>query len=67
MKPQTQTARLAKLLKRGWTSPMDALRVVGTFKLSTRVGELRRNGHQIQDKWAAGRAYKIYRIVKECV
>lgn len=63
-KPETQSQRLVRLLKRGWTSPLDALREVGTLKLSTRCGELRRSGHRIEDKWAPDRAFKLYRIAR---
>jgi hypothetical protein len=33
------------------------------MKLATRVGELRREGYIILDKWSAGRKFKLYRIV----
>ena len=60
-----QHQSLLKVL-RVWTSPIEALRLVGTFKLATRVGELRRAGFQIQDRWceANGKRFKSYRLLK---
>jgi hypothetical protein len=34
------------------------------MKLSTRVGELRKAGCVILDKWHPSRAYKLYKMVK---
>lgn len=61
----TQHEALAKVL-RVWTSPIEALRKVGTFKLATRVGEMRRAGYEIQDRWceANGKKFKSYRLLK---
>lgn len=63
-KPESQGSRLLRVLKRGWTSPLDALREVGTLKLSTRVGELRKAGHRIADKWSDDGRFKVYRLTK---
>lgn len=60
----SQQESILQRLKRGWTSPLDALRDCGTMKLSTRVGELRAAGYKIMDKWAADRRFKLYRLVK---
>lgn len=59
----TQYQMLLKSLKR-WVSPIDALREAGTMKLATRVGELRRIGHVIEDRWveANGKKFKAYRL-----
>lgn len=59
----TQHEHLAKVL-RVWTSPIEALQKVGTMKLSTRVGEMRRAGYEIQDRWqeANGKKFKQYRL-----
>lgn len=61
----TQYQMLLKSLKR-WISPIDALREAGTMKLATRVGELRRIGHVIEDRWveANGKQFKAYRLRK---
>ena len=61
----TQQEHLAKVL-RVWTSPLQALRLVGTMKLATRIGEMRRAGFQIQDRWqeADGKRFKSYRLLK---
>ena len=59
----TQHEHLAKVL-RYWTSPIDALRKVGTMKLATRIGEMRRAVYEIQDRWieANGKRFKAYRL-----
>lgn len=59
----TQHEHLAKVL-RVWTSPIDALKKVGTMKLATRIGEMRRAGYEIQDRWieANGKRFKAYRL-----
>ncbi len=64
----TQHNLILKRLKRGWTSPLDALHAAGSMKLSTRVGELRAAGHVIIDRWAEanGKRFKQYRIVRGC-
>lgn len=55
---------IIKCLKRGWKSPIDALKEAGTMKLATRVGELRLEGFEIKDKWNKEKTFKLYRIVK---
>lgn len=60
----TQQQLIIKCLKKGWKSPLDALREAGTMKLSTRVGELRTAGFVILDKWHPSRAFKLYKMVK---
>jgi len=59
----TQQEAILKCLKKGWKSPLDALNEAGTMKLSTRVGELRRNGYIILDKWSEDRRFKLYKLV----
>jgi hypothetical protein len=58
-----QRDRIIKCLKRGWKSPIDALNEAGTMKLATRVSELRREGHNIKDKWNKDHTFKLYRYV----
>lgn len=60
-----QMQRIIKCLQKGWKSPLDALNEAGTMKLATRVGELRRSGYVILDKWSADRRYKLYKLVKK--
>ena len=64
----SQHELILKLLKRGWTSPLDALLAAGSMKLATRVGELRQAGHVIVDRWAEanGKRFKQYRMTKGC-
>ena len=61
MKQQTQRARILKALKR-WISGLEALEQAGTMKLSTRVGELRKLGYDIESKWHITGDFKIYRL-----
>ncbi len=58
----TQKNLILIALKR-WISPIEALRLAGTMKLSTRVGELRLEGYNIEDKWSDDGWYKIYKLV----
>lgn len=59
-----QQHKIIQCLKKGWKSPLEALNEAGTMKLSTRVGELRRMGYIIQDKWATNGRFKLYKLVK---
>lgn len=61
----TQQAAIIQCLKKGWKSPLDALKEAGTMKLSTRVGELRHKGFKILDKWHESRKYKMYKLVNQ--
>ena len=61
MKQQTQRARILKALKR-WISGAEAFEQAGTLKLSTRVGELRKLGYDIESKWHFSNDFKIYRL-----
>jgi len=47
----TQHQIIVKLAKKRWISPLDAFLEGGGMKLSTRVGELRKAGYTIVDKW----------------
>ena len=61
----TMKSELVKLLNRKWTTPLDALQMVGCLSLSQRCGELRRDGVLVLDKWQAlpnGKRVKAYRI-----
>lgn len=58
-----QKTLIITTLKKGWTSPLDALKSAGTMKLSTRVGELRSKGYVILDKWHPSKKYKLYKLV----
>jgi hypothetical protein len=61
----TQHTAILKLLKQGWTTPLQALYCAGTMKLATRVSEFRRDGHIIIDRWVEqdGKRFKAYRMV----
>ncbi len=65
MKTTTMTDRLEKVLRRSWTTPLDALNKAGCLSLSQRCGGFRRRGLNVLDKWvhlADGRRVKAYRI-----
>jgi Helix-turn-helix domain len=57
----TQRQRILKSLKR-WISGAEAYEQAGTLKLSTRVGELKKLGYDIESKWNFSNDFKIYRL-----
>jgi hypothetical protein len=63
VKTSNQYDRILRCLKRGWTSPAKAFAEAGTLKLATRVGELRKQGHRISDRWSEKGRFKEYRSV----
>lgn len=60
----TQKQDIIKVLKTGWITPLDALKQAGTMKLATRVGELRRQGYLILDRWHESKKFKEYKLIK---
>ena len=60
---KTQRQLIIECLKKGWISPLDALKYAGTMKLATRVGELKREGYLILDKWHESKKFKLYKLV----
>lgn len=65
MKTITMEARLLKLLKRRYVTPLDALREVGCLSLSQRAGDFARQGHALAKKWVDlpnGKRVRAYRI-----
>lgn len=60
----SQQQAIINCLRKGWKSPLEALHEAGTMKLATRVGELRRKGYVILDKWSDDRRYKLYKITQ---
>lgn len=60
---KTQRQLLINQLRKGWISPLDALKYAGSMKLATRVGEYRREGYVILDKWHPSRKFKLYKMV----
>jgi hypothetical protein len=54
---------IVKLAKKRWISPIDAFTNGGGMKLSTRVGELRKNGYLILDKWHPSKKFKLYKCM----
>jgi hypothetical protein len=47
----TRTAHLLETLQRRWLTPLDAVHLCCVFSLSQRVGEFRRAGHTVIDRW----------------
>ena len=66
----TRTAHLLETLQRRWLTPLDAVHLCCVFSLSQRVGEFRRAGHTVIDRWEITRggsrvkAYKITKLAK---
>ena len=50
----THKDMILELLRTGkWISPIDAFRECGTMKLATRIGELRRDGYEIETQYVS--------------
>jgi hypothetical protein len=63
----TKQAKLLKLLKQQWTTPLEALESCGILSLSQRVSEWRSSGVVILDKWVktgTGARIKAYRVAR---
>lgn len=61
----TMKAELVKLLQQQWVTPLDALQHARCLSLSQRVGELKRAGVAVIDRWQplpTGKKVKAYRI-----
>jgi hypothetical protein len=55
------------LLRRGWTTALECAQQGGVYSLSQRVGDLRRAGVVVADKWIttpSGARIKAYRIAR---
>ena len=62
-----QKQRTIQLLERGWVTALASANMGGCLSLSQRVGELKRSGVTVIDKWVVtneGARVKAYRIVK---
>ena len=60
---RTQQARLIDYLAMGRKlTALKALQVAGTMKASSRLGELREQGHDIRSAWVGknGKRFKVY-------
>lgn len=60
----SQRNQILMALKHKWLSPLDAFKLCGTMKLTTRISELRKKGHDIEDKWSKDKKYKLYKLKK---
>ena len=61
------TTRTLALLARGWTTALQSAQKGGCLSLSQRVGEFRRRGFLIDQKWVkteSGARVAAYRLVK---
>lgn len=64
----TQNARILAHLQRGKTiTPIDALKIAGSWRLSGRILELRQAGHPIITEWEqrGGKRYARYRLKRK--
>lgn len=62
-----QTEKTWKMLSSGWLTALGSAQMGGCLSLSQRVGEWRRGGHNIVDKWVTtgeGARVKAYRLVE---
>lgn len=62
-----QTAISIRLMRKGWLTALQSAQQGGVLSLSQRVGELRKAGVRIADKWVQtrkGARVKAYRIVR---
>lgn len=64
MKPQTRDI-LALLRERGGegVTAIDALAIVGSFRLAARIAELRAEGYRIESRRVPGQAFDRYVLV----
>jgi ribosomal protein L20 len=63
----THTDRTIQLLRKGWLTALQSAQQGGCLSLSQRVGELKRAGVEVADKWVStggGARVKAYRILK---
>jgi hypothetical protein len=62
----TKTERTLALLRKGWTTPMQSAMRGGCLALSQRVGEFKRAGIHVIDKWVStgGARCKAYKVIK---
>jgi hypothetical protein len=59
----TQHQIIVNIARNRWISPLDALNAGGGMKLSTRIGELRKMGYLILDKWHPSKKFKLYKCM----
>jgi hypothetical protein len=64
---QTHTQRTITLLHRRWLTALECAQAGGCLSLSQRVGDLRRAGVNVLDRWqktSGGARVKAYRIAR---
>ena len=64
MRIETQNAKIKAYLNTGKTiTPAEAFNIIGTMKLATRIGEVKRDGFPVDSEWvktADGKRFKKY-------
>jgi hypothetical protein len=55
----TKKQALLTALRQRWLTPLEAAQQVGVFALSQRVGEFKREGHKIVDRWVDTGAARV--------
>lgn len=63
----TQEQQVLEMLRRGPVSPMDALREAGVFRLSARILDLKKQGHNIvtENVNKGGKRYAVYHLLEK--
>jgi hypothetical protein len=61
-----QTEQILQMLRKGPVTPMDALRQVGSLRLAARIGELKREGHNIITEMVTkrGKKFASYKLIE---
>ena len=61
-----QTDQIEKLLRRKWTTHLDAIAYANCTRLAARVYDLRTSGIEVHDRWVtsdSGARFKAYKII----
>jgi hypothetical protein len=65
----TKIERLKKIMAKRWVTALDSALLGGPMALSQRVGDLKRDGYKVRDKWVilpSGSKVKAYTLSKVC-
>lgn len=60
---KSQNSLLIAFLWRRWVSPLDALQLVGSMRLASRIFDIKGKGYIVLDKWNKDHKFKLYRII----
>ena len=65
----TKIERLKKIMAKRWVTALDSALLGCPMALSQRVGDLKRDGYKVRDKWVitqGGSRVKAYTLAKGC-